>query len=310
MRNWLISADWHLRGDRPRCRTDEDWIGTQRACIREIFDLALEMGAPLFLVGDIFNTSRIATEALCMAVEEFARFKVAGGEVYILAGNHDLPYHDYNLVQQSSFGVLRGLVPEIHMHPFADAGHMTASPFGKDDPKACEFAFTHRLVFPDKASIPPGCEAATAQEVLKEFESRLVFTGDYHHSFSANARTKWCGQSRLLINPGCINRQSADMVDYKPVVACVDIQAPTESCLSWIPLKADSIGANVSVEHILMSKERDARIEAFVEKIRTNRELSLSFMDNLNARLPSTPAGVQSVTQEIIQRSMEQKGQI
>ena len=25
----LITADWHVRGERPLCRTDEDWIESQ-----------------------------------------------------------------------------------------------------------------------------------------------------------------------------------------------------------------------------------------------------------------------------------------
>ena len=32
----LITADWHVRGERPLCRTDEDWIESQRKTISEI----------------------------------------------------------------------------------------------------------------------------------------------------------------------------------------------------------------------------------------------------------------------------------
>lgn len=310
MKKWLVSADWHVRGDRPRCRTDEDWIGTQRACIREVLQLALDLEAVLLLVGDIFNTARISTEALCMVVEEFARFKSAGGEAFILAGNHDLPYHDHNLVSQSSFGVLRGLIPEIQDFHLVVDKCMDAAPFGKDNPTGAEYAMTHRLVFPDKASIPPGCEAATAREILKEFPSRMVFTGDYHHAFTSFPSDKWNGYSRVLVNPGCLNRQTVDMKGYLPLVALVDPdEMDVEKAVTWISLKADLAVGSISDEHIISAKERDARIEAFVEKVRGNRGISLSFMDNLNAKLPTTPQGVQAITSEIIQRSKDTKGQ-
>ena len=39
--NVIITADWHLRKDKPRCRLDEDWFGTQKKVIQFIFDKAM-----------------------------------------------------------------------------------------------------------------------------------------------------------------------------------------------------------------------------------------------------------------------------
>lgn len=36
----LLTADWHIRGDRPRCRIDDDWIGAQRRDIQEVHNIA------------------------------------------------------------------------------------------------------------------------------------------------------------------------------------------------------------------------------------------------------------------------------
>ena len=32
----IVTADWHLRATRPRCRTDENWIETQRNALVQI----------------------------------------------------------------------------------------------------------------------------------------------------------------------------------------------------------------------------------------------------------------------------------
>lgn len=297
---WLITADWHIRGDRPRCRTDVDWIEHQRQCIREIFDIALLNKATVKLVGDIFNTPRIATEALCMAMEEFHRFQDQGGVVHILAGNHDLPYHNYDLVSQSSYGVLRSMVGEIGPDETQDA-----APFGKDDPQGKEFAFTHQLVFPDKASVPPGCEGMLASDVLERFRSRFIFTGDYHHAFLAESDDNWQGQPRFLLNPGCINRQTVDMADYSPRVALFDPDAPGRKAVQWITLNSDLDDTLVSREHIELQEERDERIEAFVQQIASSKGITLSFMDNLEKRLLTCAPGVQAITHEVIQRSKD-----
>lgn len=297
---WCITADWHIRGDRPRCRTDIDWIEFQRGCIHEIFVLCLERQADLYVVGDIFHKPRIATEALCMLVEEFVWFQRQGGRAFILAGNHCLPYHVYALVSQSSFGVLRGVVPEIEVDPQIDA-----APFGLDDPQGREFAFTHQLVFPDKASIPPGCDSQVASEVLERFKSRFVFTGDYHHAFLAEAEDSWEGQRRFLLNPGCINRQTVDMVDYIPKVAFFDLEAPSENAVEWVSLLSDRSMDLVSREHIEIQEERDARIEAFVQKIASSKGITLSFMDNLEAKLKTCAPGVQAIAHEVTQRAKE-----
>ena len=32
----IITADWHIRNTRPRCRVDEDWIKTQQKTLNQI----------------------------------------------------------------------------------------------------------------------------------------------------------------------------------------------------------------------------------------------------------------------------------
>ena len=38
----IITADLHLRADRPRCRLDEDWMETQRKALETVIKIAIE----------------------------------------------------------------------------------------------------------------------------------------------------------------------------------------------------------------------------------------------------------------------------
>ena len=97
------------------------------------------------------------------------------------------------------------------------------------------------------------------------------------------------------------------MADYRPRVAIFDPDAPSELAVRWVDLQADIDPGLVTREHIELVEERDARIEAFVQRIASSKGITLSFMDNLEARLMSCAQGVQSITHEVIQRAKDTK---
>ena len=55
MPRFILTADWHLRATRPRCRIDEDWYATQRNAVKQVKNIALEKKCSVAIVGDIFN---------------------------------------------------------------------------------------------------------------------------------------------------------------------------------------------------------------------------------------------------------------
>ena len=60
----LITADWHVRGERPLCRLDEDWIESQRKTISEIRSVFENNGCDqMWILGDVFDAPRCATAA-------------------------------------------------------------------------------------------------------------------------------------------------------------------------------------------------------------------------------------------------------
>ena len=86
----IITADWHIRATRPRCRIDENWIKTQELALSQLLEISCKKDAPIMVVGDLFH-SNSDTSFECINMVQKLADKL--GELYILAGNHDLPYH-------------------------------------------------------------------------------------------------------------------------------------------------------------------------------------------------------------------------
>lgn len=279
MKRFLLTADWHLRGERPRCRMDADWLASQRADIRWVVDTANAQKVPLVIVGDIFHLPRVATEVVNMLIAELARC----GQTLILAGNHDLPYHSYSHVEKCSFGTLRQMPAILEMgqgfHGFGDG--MVGGPFGLDEPADAPIRFIHRLIFPDEKSRPMGVECGqTAQELLEEFPSqKWIFTGDYHHAFHYE------NGGRHVVNPGCLNIQAADMIGYSPRVALVDIE---KESVEWLNLPA--VETLTTDQYLVKAAEKEERMEAFLDAVSTGGAVSLSFADNLEAKIAQAQA--------------------
>lgn len=314
---FLLTADWHVQGERPRCRRDADWLETQRLAIRFVVDLANERKVPMLILGDIFNTPRVATPVVVMLGDELLRAQVP---VRILAGNHDLPYHRYENVSDCSFGILRQYFHELEgREPCLGSDELTAAPFGRDRGQDIAWlAFTHQLVFPDEASRPGPSVGKTAAELADQFPNAgWIFTGDYHHAFDVTvypARLVDGGDAEpseqvRVVNPGCLLRQAADMLDYQPKVAIVDTDAGT---VEWVPVPdpGEAQGEQVVTDTYLREEGvRDEKVAAFIQAIQTRGAVSLSFKENLMKALddPTIGQGVKDIVLEVLNNTNTEK---
>ncbi len=294
----LISADWHLRADRPRCRIDTNWMETQRKAIAEVAEIAINKDTHLFILGDIFDTPRVAPEIISMFI---AGIKDINQSIFILAGNHDLPYHSWNNVGQSSFGVLWNIALTdrdslLSLPDYYHGAHFGELISNPSYPKSTDCLFLHRLVFPSEASKPPAVNAITAQDLLDEYpEYKWIFVGDYHSSYHYEKA------GRHVINPGCLTRQRADLITYQPEVAYVDTESGT---VEWIEI--DDPAMLVTDAYLKKEQERNSRIEAFVESVKKSGQVSLSFMDNLNERIQENHQEIGEDALDIIQEITEE----
>ena len=196
------------------------------------------------------------------------------GELYVLCGNHDLPYHSSENIEKSAIGVLLGS-NNIHLitkyMDELEEFSFSASNFDQRDNKAAEVVFKHILVFPDVKSLPPNVDAITAKELLSEFpKAKWIFTGDYHHNFHYEKN------GRHVVNPGCLLCQASDMKDYQCGVYFVDTD---QEIVEFIPI-IDS-EEFVDDSYIIKQEERENRIESFVDKLKDTKNISLDFINNV-----------------------------
>lgn len=268
----IITADWHLRATRPRCRIDEDWYATQRNAVKQVKNIALEKKCSVAIVGDIFNSNADTSFQCIQIIQDFAKeLKDNNLSLYILAGNHDLPYHSSENIEKSAVGILFNSDNIFPIQDLDKTGKEISAGNFDEEVKNVKYVFRHILCFPDLKSLPPNVNAITAKELLVETpKAEWVFTGDYHHNFH------YAKNGKNVVNPGCLIRQASDMKDYQCGVYFVDTE---KDVAQFIPIIDKE--QFVDDSYILKQEEREQRIESFVDKLKDTKNISLDFIDNV-----------------------------
>jgi len=266
---FIASSDKHLTALLPRCRQDEDWLGTQKRLLQFIANEANKRKCPVHDYGDIFDTSRVPSIIVSMFLE-FA-FSVNAG-IRILAGNHSLLYHNIDNMAESSFGIIDKIVKsgDKRIQYFDDIGqyaHFNEKLKGKET----GLLFIHRLTFENSKTIPPNVNAVTANDLLLEYSNaKWIFVGDNHHSWHYEKK------GRHVISSGCMYRDASDMKNYQPIIYYID----TEKDIAE-EIKIPDTEKIIDDSYIIERNEKENRISAFVEKLRNNESVNLDFLENI-----------------------------
>lgn len=264
----IITADWHIRNTRPRCRVDEDWIKTQQKALNQIAEICENKNAPLMVVGDIFN-SNSDTSFECINMVQKLADRIGG--IYILAGNHDLPYHSSENIDKSAIGVL---LQSENVFKIEDYSDEFSAPNFDEERNPMPYMFIHTLTIPSKDK-PDFIECETPESLLEKYPTaKWIFTGDYHRNFVYEE------DGRYVINSGCLIRQVSDMKDYQCGVYFVDTE---KEIIEFIPIIDNE--ELVNDEYIIRENEREERIESFVNKLKDVESVSLDFIDNVEKAL-------------------------
>ena len=269
---FVLTADWHIRATKPRCRIDEDWVQTQRLALNQIADIANSNDCPVYVVGDLFHSHGDTSFEVVQLIQEFANSLNHG--MFILAGNHDLPHHNSSNLHKSAIGILLHCekINFIQNNEFVSAGNFDQETENKD------IIFKHILCFPDLKSMPPNVNAVTAEDLLGEYDNaRWIFTGDYHHNFVYE------NKGRHVVNSGCLIRQVSDMKDYQCGVYVIDTVL---NKIDFVQIVDDY--DLVDDSHILRQNEKDERIENMVDKLMDIEAVSLDFIQNIENVLLKT----------------------
>ena len=276
-------------------RLDTNWKAAQAAMLWEIVNHANRLNVPLVVVGDLFDHARVATEILNMVI---SIFKAVDNGVWILAGNHCLGQgHSYDNVGETSVGVM--------LQYFHDAEELTtcnANHFGRDarddyTMRNSPVRLTHQLIFPDKASKPPTDKGLTADELLDTYqEADWVICGDGHLGFHFSRHST--GGDRHVVNLGLTIRHKASELAYTPSVWLIDTDV---ELVERIPLTDDP--AMITREHLEVVEERESRVAKFLEVVKGGEGVTLSFMDNLEAKLGGLEGDDLKALQDIIEKT-------
>ena len=264
----IITADWHIRNTRPRCRIDEDWIKTQQKALNQIAEICENKNAPLMVVGDIFN-SNSDTSFECINMVQKLADRIGG--IYILAGNHDLIYHSSENIDKSAIGVL---LQSENVFKIEDYSDEFSAPNFDEERNSMVYMFIHTLTIPSKDK-PDFIQCETPESLLEKYPTaKWIFTGDYHKNFVYEKN------DRYVINPGCLIRQVSDMKNYQSGVYFVDTE---KEIIEFIPIIDNE--ELVNDEYIIRENEREGIIESFVNKLKDVESVSLDFIDNVEKAL-------------------------
>lgn len=292
----LVTGDWHLTKKRPRCRTDEDWMETQE---KQLAQIALESSArkcPVLIVGDIFNKAVVPEEI----VNLFLKFcHLMNNDVLFIAGNHDLPGHTMAKVDKSSIGILfnvmkMGTTKLVSLDKYKK--EISYAHFGEEiQNPGNEILVLHELTIPSTKALHPDADAITAKEQLRLHpDAKYIITGDCHIPFHYKEK------NRHVINPGHLNRQKTNELE-QPIMYYLDTE--TEE-IEEIEIVDDA--ELVTDTYLSQVEEREDRIEAFIEKVASQKEVSLSFEDNIAETVAMNKSVLEEGTVKMIDFLMEE----
>lgn len=301
--NWdfIAIGDMHLRDDQPPCRTDDFWK-TQHEKVRMLHEIQIDNERiisypPILQPGDLFHKWNSSHYLVQWCMSELPEY------IYTIPGNHDLPNHNMDLLSKSAYMVLcksrkicmgsgtTGFYPfSVSFFPY---GYIPPySKFaGKSTNNDNNIALIHAFVYKDKEPFP-GCAAPKAKQFLKQFKGfDVIISGDNHQQFEYET------ENQLLINPGCFTRQR---YDEKDTVPCAYLVNASQRKFEKIPLGAKNNVFQIPFEE---DKKRKKKINLFVEGLKDQKEIGLSFEDNLKAFIHKNkvPKNIQSKIQEIVQ---------
>jgi len=256
----VLCSDLHLREDTPTCRTD-DYQTAQWKKLAFIRHLQQEYDCIVIHGGDLFHHWKPSPQLLSMAIMNLpAKF-------HTIYGQHDLPQHNFELRHKSGIHTLETdstltVLDECH--------------FGQE-PKDGSFSETglavlvwHKMVWQGEKLWPDQVDPS-AKRLLKQYpDYSLIVTGDNHKPFVEEY------EGRLLVNPGSMMRMTADQIDHKPRVYLWYAEDNTVQPV-YLPIESGVI----TREHITRTEERNDRIDAFISKLDTEWEASVSFEENL-----------------------------
>ena len=271
MNRKLITSDWHIRSTVPVCvdATPSEWMDIQKEALQRLGDIAIENKVKdIYIGGDLFHKENTTTFECIYLIQEFIqRMESVGIRVWIMAGNHDLPYHSSTNIPKAAIGVL---LNSQYVHNMADSkSEIRGCNFDNDDYGNATCIFKHVLTIP-KEEIPYGVECETPESLLEKYPNTVrICTGDYHKNFYFEK------DGRIVVNSGCLTKQASDFENYVTGIYIIDLDGTSEDDF-WVPINIEQKFNHNGYE----KKALDESIENFVEGIKAE-DVTLDYVSSL-----------------------------
>lgn len=263
--NYIFFSDFHIRNDRPLCRPPkENFLKTQRLKLEWILEQSKKYRAVLCFAGDLFHTSSPSYACVNMLIETLLENEEAIDVA--IPGNHDLPYHNPKLINESAYGLCKNC-KVISTHDGGDSFE-----YCFEDPNTeKKIKILHQYTYKNTAPVWADSSVKSASELLNENgRYDLIVTGDNHKGFVVKSGR------RYLINPGCVTRSTSIDIKYKPRIYLWDATKNTVKPL-FIPLRYE-----LNSDRMIDEINAKNKMTAFIKSLESNEvDASISFLDNL-----------------------------
>jgi len=257
----IAVGDLHLSTSKPLCRTDDNWLITQRKHLDFIAEQVKKNNAELYIAGDIFDTPTVAPVITNMMID-FLKKCSAVAPVHMIAGNHDLPYHSIQRMDECSFGALRKLIGGNEGTACYD---FDTEP--TDGTEQSRIVMLHHFSVPTEADVLPNRDCYTADKLIELFpRANIIITGDNHIPWTVKRRNK------LIVNCGTLMKRNAIEAEHKCGVWLID-------------------NSHIEAKYIDYSEHNDRWIDTAYLDARHEREESKERYENLLQELRSGMTG-------------------
>lgn len=223
----ILTADWHLSHRPPVFRSAEpDWKRAMARPLRELGNLATNLGAPIIIAGDIFDQWNSPAELINFAIRRMPAL------CYAIPGNHDLPMHRladrcksayYTLYLANAINDLADLAwpnpgERLALHPF-QLNEPLKPLRKKKERRVINLAVIHKYVWMTGHSFPGAPPEAHVSKVRAELAGYdAILSGDNHRGFLSHRLRHKQGKVPPFLNAGSLMVRKSDERDYKPSV--------------------------------------------------------------------------------------------
>jgi DNA repair exonuclease SbcCD nuclease subunit len=281
-------------------RVDKDYFSVQVDKVRQILQLAKENSAIVLQPGDFFDSVDTPFFVVQYYINLFREYDVP---IFCVRGQHDLRYHT-RAVENTPLAVLEaaGVVNVIsRFHPYWEDGVVVyGCSWGEGempepgDDRTVSILILHAMVVHREPLWPGQTDYIFSHYLPRQYSGYDLFvTGDNHRHFVDGK----------VINCGSLMRSSIDQLNHRPVVYLYDTE---QRRLKQYYLRVAPSKEVLNLGEAKEERERNEKLEAFVQSLSNVEDLGLDFLGNLSAAMQSKR--VDKGTREIIREVLRDLG--